>query len=51
MKPKAKEKRKKNFIALKNNDEYYLREVKEYFEDKNNYLQIKKKYSSRYFLL
>ena len=40
MKPKIKEK-KKNFIAIKNNDEYYLREVKEYFEDKNKYLQIK----------
>ena len=41
MKPKIKEKKKKNFIAIKNNDEYYLREIKEYFEDKNKYLQIK----------
>ena len=34
------EKKKKIFIAKKNKEEYYLREVKEYFEDKNKYLQL-----------
>lgn len=33
-------KNKNIFIAKKYNDEYCLREVKEYFEDKNKYLQI-----------
>ena len=33
-------KNKNFFIAKKYNDEYCLREVKEYFQDKNKYLQI-----------
>jgi len=32
--------KKKILIAKKNREEYYLREVKEYFEDKNKYLQL-----------
>ena len=34
------EKTKKIFVAKKNKEECYLREVKEYFEDKNKYLQL-----------
>ncbi len=34
-------KNKNIFIAKKNNEEHYLIKAKDYFEDKNNYLQIK----------